>query len=141
MAIASPLLESSIEGARGVLLNISAGSDLTLDEVYEASNVVHRAADSEDAFIIMGCVIDESLGDEVRVTVLATGFQGQGGPGELFRSEPAQQQRPVSRTFGSTPAAPAMSAPSHGPAHAPTHASAQQNDLDIPPFLRNKGGR
>jgi len=71
-AISSPLLESSIEGARGVLLNISAGSDLTLDEVYQAANVVHRAADAEDAFIIMGCVIDEALGDEMRVTVLAT---------------------------------------------------------------------
>jgi cell division protein FtsZ len=76
MAIASPLLETNIDGARGVLLNISAGSDLTLDEVYEAANVVHRASDSEDAFIIMGCLIDESLQDEIRVTVLATGFQG-----------------------------------------------------------------
>jgi cell division protein FtsZ len=76
-AIASPLLETSIEGARGVLLNISAGSDVTLDEVYQAANVVYRASDADDAFIIMGCVIDESLGDEVRVTVLATGIQRQ----------------------------------------------------------------
>jgi len=57
MAISSPLLENSIEGARGVLLNISAGSDLTLDELYEAANVVARATDTEDAFIITGCVI------------------------------------------------------------------------------------
>jgi cell division protein FtsZ len=132
-AIASPLLESSIEGARGVLLNISAGSDLTLDEVYEAANVVHRAADTEDSFIIMGCVIDESLQDEVRVTVLATGFQGQGGPGELFRSEPAQQQRPAVRPYTSAPA----TAPIITPSAPSVHASAQQqNDLDIPPFLR-----
>ena len=62
MAISSPLLENSIEGARGVLLNISAGSDLTLDELYEAANVVARATDTEDAFIITGCVIDETLG-------------------------------------------------------------------------------
>lgn len=74
-AIASPLLETRIEGARGVLLNISAGSDLMLDEVYEAANVVYAASDADDAFIIMGCVIDESLGEEVRVTVLATGIQ------------------------------------------------------------------
>ncbi|MGV3724386.1 MAG: cell division protein FtsZ, partial [Actinomycetota bacterium] len=74
-AIASPLLESNIEGARGVLLNISAGGDLTLDEVYQAANVVHRASDDEDAFIIMGCVIDESLREEIRVTVLATGIR------------------------------------------------------------------
>jgi len=132
-AIASPLLESSIEGARGILLNISAGGDLTLDEVYEAANVVHRAADSEDAFIIMGCVIDESLQDEVRVTVLATGFQGQSSPGELFRSEPAQQpQRSSVRTYTSIPSA----APMNTPAAPAPHASAQQNDLDIPPFLR-----
>jgi cell division protein FtsZ len=77
LAIASPLLETAIEGARGVLLNISASSELTLDEVYQAANVVHRASDDEDAFIIMGCVIDESLGDEVRVTVLATGIRRQ----------------------------------------------------------------
>src|SRR4051794_23079297 len=93
MAIASPLLESSIEGARGVLLNITAGSDFTLDELYEASTVVQRATDSEDAFIITGCVIDNSLGEEIRVTVLATGFHGHGGPGNLFHSEPAQQPR------------------------------------------------
>lgn len=132
-AIASPLLESSIEGARGVLLNISAGGDLTLDEVYEAANVVHRAADTEDSFIIMGCVIDESLQDEVRVTVLATGFQGQGAPGELFRSEPAQQQRPAVRPYTSAPAAAPIITPSSSPS---AHASAQQNDLDIPLFLR-----
>lgn len=138
-AIASPLLESSIEGARGILLNISAGGDLTLDEVYEAANVVHRAADSEDAFIIMGCVIDESLQDEVRVTVLATGFQGQGPGTELFRAEPAQQpqQRSSSvRTYTSIPSAAPLNSPS---AQAPHASSAQQNDLDIPPFLRSKG--
>jgi cell division protein FtsZ len=77
LAISSPLLETAIEGARGVLLNISASSELTLDEVYQAANVVHRASDDEDAFIIMGCVIDESLGEEVRVTVLATGIRRQ----------------------------------------------------------------
>jgi cell division protein FtsZ len=134
-AIASPLLESSIEGARGILLNISAGGDLTLDEVYEAANVVHRAADSEDAFIIMGCVIDETLQDEVRVTVLATGFQGQ-GPGELFRAEPAQQaqQRPSTvRTYTSIPSTAPISSPS---AQTPHASAQQQNDLDIPPFLR-----
>jgi cell division protein FtsZ len=132
-AIASPLLESTIEGARGVLLNISAGSDLTLDEVYEAANVVHRAADTEDAFIIMGCVIDESLQDEVRVTVLATGFQGQGGPGELFRTETVQQPRPVTRTFSGNSTPSTVSAPGTA---SPAGAGAPQNELDIPPFLR-----
>src|SRR5262249_29025700 len=73
-AIASPLLEeTSIEGARGVLINITGGSDLTLHEVNEAAGTVAEAADRE-ANVIVGAVVDESLGDEVRVTVIATGF-------------------------------------------------------------------
>ncbi len=73
-AISSPLLETSIEGARGVLLNITGGSDLGLFEVNEAADIVAEAADPE-ANIIFGAVIDESLEDEVRVTVIATGFE------------------------------------------------------------------
>jgi cell division protein FtsZ len=140
MAISSPLLENSIEGARGVLLNISAGSDLTLDELYEAANVVARATDTEDAFIITGCVIDETLGDEVRVTVLATGFHGHGGPGVLFQSEQSPQQRPSTRPSIMSGGG-ASAAPSTGGGGQVTGAQAQQNDLDIPPFLRNAGRR
>lgn len=72
-AISSPLLEASIEGAKGVLLNISGGSDLGLFEVNEAAEVIANAA-HPDANIIFGAVIDDSLGDEVKVTVIATGF-------------------------------------------------------------------
>ncbi|MGI9022778.1 MAG: cell division protein FtsZ [Acidimicrobiales bacterium] len=72
-AISSPLLESSIEGARGILLNISGGSDLGLFEVNEAAEIIHDVA-HPDANIIAGMVIDESMGDEVRVTVIAAGF-------------------------------------------------------------------
>lgn len=72
-AISSPLLETSIEGAKGVLLNITGGSNLTLMEVNEASEIVGEAADQE-ANIIFGAVIDESLKDDIRVTVIATGF-------------------------------------------------------------------
>jgi len=132
MAIASPLLETSIEGARGILLNISASSELTLDELYEAANVVQRASDMEDAFIITGCVIDDSLADEVRVTVIATGFQGQGGPASLFHQEPQQQQRPATRSIGSGIS---TSSPPNPLGQAP------QSDLDIPPFLRNRRGQ
>lgn len=108
MAIASPLLETSIEGARGILLNISASSELTLGELYEAANVVQRASDVEDAFIITGCVIDDALGEEVRVTVIATDFQ----------AEPAQQPS----SFHSGPA----------------RSQPPQRDLCFPPFLRNR---
>ncbi|MDR9757385.1 MAG: cell division protein FtsZ [Thermacetogeniaceae bacterium] len=73
IAISSPLLETSIEGAKGVLLNITGGPDLGLFEVNEAAEIISQAADQE-ANIIFGAVIDENLEDEVRVTVIATGF-------------------------------------------------------------------
>ncbi|HUR18013.1 MAG TPA: cell division protein FtsZ [Acidimicrobiales bacterium] len=72
-AITSPLLEASIEGARGILLNIAGGSDLGLFEVNEAAEIIHGVAHA-DANIIFGSVIDDSMGDEVRVTVIAAGF-------------------------------------------------------------------
>lgn len=72
-AISSPLLEASIEGAKGVLLSITGGTDLGLYEVNEAAEIIAQAADP-DANIIFGAVIDESLQDEIRVTVIATGF-------------------------------------------------------------------
>jgi len=76
MAISSPLLETSIEGARGVLLNITGGATLGLFEVNEAAEIIAQAVDPE-ANIIFGAVIDETLNDEVRVTVIATGFNQQ----------------------------------------------------------------
>ncbi|HLN15328.1 MAG TPA: cell division protein FtsZ [Acidimicrobiales bacterium] len=73
-AITSPLLEASIEGARGILLNIAGGSDLGLYEVNEAAEIIHSVA-HPDANIIFGAVIDDNMGDEVRVTVIAAGFE------------------------------------------------------------------
>ncbi|MCW2632178.1 MAG: cell division protein FtsZ [Pseudonocardia sp.] len=93
-AINSPLLEASMEGARGVLLSIAGGSDLGLFEINEAASLVQESA-HPDANIIFGTVIDDSLGDEVRVTVIAAGFD-DGGPThkkiapEAVRSEPAR---------------------------------------------------
>jgi cell division protein FtsZ len=72
-AISSPLLEASIEGARGILLSIAGGSDLGLFEVNEAAEIVHGVA-HPDANIIFGTVVDDAMGDEVRVTVIAAGF-------------------------------------------------------------------
>ncbi|HEX6254597.1 MAG TPA: cell division protein FtsZ [Euzebyales bacterium] len=80
MAVSSPLLEASIEGAQGVLLTIAGGSDLGLHEVNEAAEIIADAAD-EDANIIFGTVIDDALGDEVKVTVIAAGFARDGGAG------------------------------------------------------------
>ena len=75
-AVSSPLLESSIEGATGILLNITGGPEIGLFEVNEAAEVVTSAAD-QNANVIFGAVIDDAVGDEVRVTVIATGFGGQ----------------------------------------------------------------
>jgi cell division protein FtsZ len=73
MAISSPLLEASIEGATGIILNITGGSDLGLFEVNEAAEIVHNAA-HQDANLIFGAVVDEAFGERVSVTVIATGF-------------------------------------------------------------------
>jgi len=75
-AIQSPLLETSIEGAKGVLLNITGGPNLGLFEVNEAAELVAQSADP-DANIIFGAVIDENLKDEIRITVIATGFSNE----------------------------------------------------------------
>src|SRR5919199_1928606 len=75
MAISSPLLDVSMEGARGVLLNITGGADLTLNEINEAAEVIRQAADQE-ANIIFGAVVDPRMADEVKLTVIATGFDG-----------------------------------------------------------------
>ena len=85
-AVSSPLLEASVEGATGILLNITGGSDLGLFEVNEAAEVVTGAAD-RNANVIFGAVIDDAMGDEVRVTVIATGFDGR------YRRE--RRERPV----------------------------------------------
>ncbi|MGX1711468.1 cell division protein FtsZ [Streptomyces albidoflavus] len=113
MAISSPLLEASIDGARGVLLSISGGSDLGLFEINEAAQLVSEAAHPE-ANIIFGAVIDDALGDEVRVTVIAAGFDGGQPPAKrdnvlgsssAKREEPAPAARPA---VGAEPARPAF---------------------------------
>jgi cell division protein FtsZ len=96
-AISSPLLEESVEGANGILLNITGGNDLGLFEVNEAAEIVNSAADS-NANIIFGAVIDDNLGDDVRVTVIATGFDHGGGPAlrqaSRSRSDREREERP-----------------------------------------------
>ena len=99
LAVSSPLLEASIDGAYGVLLSIQGGSDLGLYEVSEAARLVQEAA-HPDANIIFGSVIDDALGDEVRVTVIAAGFEG-GGPQP--RQDLTPQQRPAARSEQTSP--------------------------------------
>ena len=139
LAISSPLLEASIDGAHGVLLSVQGGSDLGLFEINEAARLVQEAAHPE-ANIIFGAVIDDALGDEVRVTVIAAGFDS-GGPSQrhddralgqvMGRSQPAQQ-RPATpapqHSNGVPQAAPQQSIPQQAPA-APVHQSQPAQQL------------
>ena len=91
MAISSPLLETSIEGARGVLINITGSSDIGLEEVEQAATLVQQAV-HPDALTIFGATFDESLDDEIRVTVIATGFSdAPGKPQEAEKAQDGQQ--------------------------------------------------
>lgn len=111
LAISSPLLETSIEGAKGVLFNITGGQNLTLFEINEAAEIIHQAADAE-ANIIFGANVDDNMGDEVRVTVIATGF-------DTPKSK-LQEEVQRSKVFDQSP------------------GFLEKNDLEIPPFLRRK---
>jgi cell division protein FtsZ len=162
-AVSSPLLEASIDGAHGVLLSIAGGSDLGLFEVSSAANLIQGAA-HEDANIIFGTVIDDALGDEVRVTVIAAGFEG----GQPPRRQPGisraadlrtQQTRATPTPPEPEPAAVAPNnhnssnhtAPVESPAPAlhpppvplspnrvtvPPRGSGFEDDLDVPDFLK-----
>src|SRR6187455_1738903 len=117
-AVSSPLLESSIEGATGVLLNVTGGTDIGLFEVNEAAQVVTSAAD-QNANVIFGAVIDEGLRDEIRVTVIATGF----GPSRLRRRRRTEE-----------PASEGEEAPREVPAE---RFEVAEDVLEVPSFLRD----
>lgn len=130
MAVSSPLLEASIDGAHGVLLSIAGGSDLGLFEINEAAALVSEAAHAE-ANIIFGAVIDDALGDEVRVTVIAAGFDG-GTPKRRDASRPALRReaapaRPVQKEAPSAPAA-REEAPTHTHERTPVGVRAAGSD-------------
>lgn len=134
-AITSPLLEASIEGARGILLNIAGGSDLGLFEVQEAAQVIHNAADP-DANIIFGSVIDESMGDEVRVTVIAAGFDDwknrELSSASIPKFRPAKNK---SDLIPGTEISDVLAQPSKST--EPTKVSDDDDDdFDLPSFLR-----
>ena len=97
-AIASPLLETNIDGARAVLINVTGGADISIMDINEAANLIMEAADP-DANIIFGAGIDETMGDDVRITVIATGFEKTPFP----TKEPARKPREIEheRLFGS----------------------------------------
>jgi len=126
MAIASPLLEASMDGAHGVLLSISGGSDLGLFEINEAAQLVADAA-HEDANIIFGAVIDDALGDEVRVTVIAAGFDA----GVLPHRRPEAPRR-VAEPAGREQSHPRQDAPSWPQQPRPQQSQPQQSQPQAP---------
>ncbi len=124
-AVSSPLLEASIHGAKGVVINITGGYDLTLHEVNAAADSIYEVVD-EDANIIFGAVIDETMDGEVRITVIATGFDGDTGE-DLDLEESQEEQRSVIPTM---PAAP-----------QPERNRPNQSDrsrIEIPDFLQRR---
>jgi cell division protein FtsZ len=153
MAVSSPLLEASIDGAHGVLLSIAGGSDLGLFEINEAAALVSQAAHPE-ANIIFGATIDDALGDEVRVTVIAAGFDG-GMPKRrehesgLRRQQPQQTQEQTRAAAQALAAQKAEQPAAQGeqePERESVPAGARQaqrpqvqfedDDLDVPDFLK-----
>jgi cell division protein FtsZ len=121
-AISSPLLEESVDGATGILLNITGGRDLGLFEVNDAAEIIQNEADS-NANIIFGAVIDESMSDEVRVTVIGTGFDHRTGG---LRTSTRRDSRAGAR-------------PDRGPRISDRQRSnleISDEDIDVPPFLR-----
>lgn len=143
-AISSPLLETSIDGAKGVLMNITGGSNLSLFEVQEAADIVASASD-EDVNMIFGSVINDNLKDEIIVTVIATGFNEEplstrttrsGGFGAGRQQQPTQPQAPIRETRREE-------APSYQqePVRNQQQSNQQEDTLDIPTFLRNRQKR
>ena len=124
-AIQSPLLETSIEGARGIIINITGGSDMGLHEANTAAELVQRSADPE-ANIIFGTVIDEAMGDELQITVIATGFE---------KEEERRMGSPYENIVADT-----WRKRSAGQISSVSSSNDSNGDLDIPTFLRkNKG--
>jgi cell division protein FtsZ len=161
MAINSPLLEASMEGAQGVLMSIAGGSDLGLFEINEAASLVQEAAHSE-ANIIFGTVIDDSLGDEVRVTVIAAGFDPSASRKPIIIESATTITPDTSATFttSTVPAAATASTIASGtagqvssslfdpldalqPVGAVAHTNGSSpygdddDDVDVPPFMRH----
>lgn len=145
-AVSSPLLETSIQGAQGLIFNITGGKELSLYEVNEAAAFITATVDPE-ANIIFGAVIDPSLKDQIRVTVVATSFSHQKLPSLLFKPDqsiirPVPATAPVQAAPAATPAVP--SAPEAAPAAAPApvaggngNGNGEVGQPDIPEFLRN----
>ncbi len=148
LAINSPLLDMSLDGAKGVLFNITGGRDLGMFEIDEAAKVITKNIDS-DAKVKFGAVVDDNFGDEIRITVIATGFDSAGRPvmAQMFEEPkknfsifPSQTLAPVQPAlevrkplFNPQPAQPKVMAPVQ-----PAKTTEEEDELEIPAFIRKK---
>ncbi len=139
-AVSSPLMETNIEGASAVMLNVTGGPDMTLSQVHEASQIIQGAASGEDGVdLTLGAVIDESMEGQIRVTVLATGFDTEykaeapaaAAPAVVAQPAPQAAERPA--VLPSVPVTPPAATPFDQ--ETPTY---DEDDVDIPAFLRRK---
>jgi cell division protein FtsZ len=167
-AIHSPLMEGGdLHGARGVLINITASSELGLHQVNEACTLVREAADNEDVQINFGVVLNEDMGDEVKITVIATGFQRENLPRierrpakteavalppppppldasqwiedvEPAVAEPVYAEAPAPEPVPEEPASLAMAAAATAPAPSPAESDPMFDDLEVPAILRSR---
>ncbi|MBI5293739.1 MAG: cell division protein FtsZ [Chloroflexi bacterium] len=141
-AISSNLLDITIDGARGILFNVTGGPNMSLFEVNQAAAIIKETA-HPDVNLIFGAVIDPNMGDDLRITVIATGFERQGMPRRAVQ-KPQSAHTSVARpaSYNAAPAAPASQ--SHSPAHADKSDAGfaprvyNTEDLDIPAFLRRR---
>jgi cell division protein FtsZ len=150
-AINSPLLEMSIDGAKGILFTVSGGKDLGMYEVNEAANIITQSADP-NAKVIFGTVVDESLGDEVKITVIATGFTGQAIkrkdldlkdmkiPLRVEKETPVKEVKESVKSVEEEPMSPSRkyAHPTLGQKNLENKKNDEQDELEIPAFIRKK---
>lgn len=140
-AISSQLLDITIDGARGVLFNVTGGPNMTLFEVNQAAAIIRETA-HPDVNMIFGAVIDPAMGDDIRITVIATGFERNGVPRRVLErvNSRSSETRPVHFVQpGDTVSVSAEVKPGgESKPASPTPATANSDDLDIPTFLRNR---
>lgn len=132
MAVASPLMETSINGAHGVLINITGSEDMDLEDVETAASLVQEAA-HPDANIIFGATFDDSLDDEIRVTVIATGFEEGGAAAQAAPAAAAAQAAPRAQglfTGAAEKAAAAAPVAPAAPAAEPAAPAAEEDPFD-----------
>jgi cell division protein FtsZ len=140
-AITSKLLDVTIDGARGILFNVTGGPSMTLYEVNQAAALIKETA-HPDVNLIFGAVIDEKMADAIRVTVIATGFDHTGPTVRRRVSVPAQQPVAVgatSRSAGTTPQSEPASSSSANLFDFPVKQPVDVDNLEVPAFMRKRG--